>query len=88
MNKEKYIKCEVCNKPALKNKVICSDHCAKIRLKLFELDDKYFPTHGCDNCLGDLREGCTDRCRREFEESRKFGKDLWSLVNLILKKTT
>jgi len=79
------MKCVICKKEAMENSVICSDKCAKIRLKLFELDNKYFPTHGCDNCWGDLHQGCTEKCRREFDESRKFGKDLWSLVHLIFK---
>lgn len=78
------MKCEVCNKPALPNLVICSDHCRDIRQKVFDLDRKYFPTNGCDNCRGDLHQGCSDQCRREFRESLEFGKDLWSLVRLAL----
>ena len=83
IEREQYIKCGVCGKPALKNSVICSERCKKIRLKLFELGDKYFPTHGCENCWGDLHQGCTEQCRREFRESLKFGQDLWSLVKLF-----
>jgi hypothetical protein len=78
------IKCAVCGNEALTNKVICSDHCAKIRLKIFSLIDKYFPTHGCDNCLGDLGRGCSDQCKKEFREAGNFSKDLWLLVNLVL----
>ena len=78
------MKCEICGKEASKNKVICSDHYAKIRLKIYRLVDKYFPTHGCDNCWGDLHQGCTKQCKKEFREARKFAKDLWSLIRLIL----
>lgn len=31
-----------------------------------EFQKKYFPTHGCDNCLGDLHEGCSEKCKSEF----------------------
>jgi len=82
---EKWIKCEVCGKPSKKNSVICSDHCAKIRLELFRLSDKYFPTHGCDNCLGDLHQGCTEECNEEFRKGREFFGDMWTFVKLILK---
>ena len=85
IEREKYIKCGVCGSPAMKNSVICSDRCAKIRLKMFELDKKYFPTHGCENCWGDLGKGCTEQCRREFRESKEFGQDLWSLVRLFFE---
>lgn len=79
------MKCEICKKKeAQKNIVICSDHCAKIRQKLFDLNNKYFPTNGCDNCWGDLHEGCSEQCKREFQQSMKFGQDLWSLVRLII----
>ena len=80
------MRCEICKKEALENKVICSEQCAKIRLKIFELGDKYFPTHGCDNCWGDLRQGCTEQCRKEFKEGGDFMSDLWSLIKLIYSK--
>lgn len=80
------MKCEVCqNKEAQKNLVICSEHCGKIRDKIHELDDKYFPTHGCDNCWGDLHQGCSEECRNERRESSRFGADLWKLVRLTLE---
>lgn len=77
------MRCEICNKEAKKNLVICSsEKCSKVRLEIFRLIDKYFPTHGCDNCWGDLHQGCTEQCNKEFRESGKFAGDLWSLVHL------
>ena len=67
----------------MKNKVICSKRCGAIRLKLLELGRKYFPTNGCDNCWGDLHQGCSNKCRQEFSNSLEFGKDLWSIIRLI-----
>jgi len=85
------MRCEICQKdvPKEKNSVVCSDKCLAIRQKLFDLDKKYFPTHGCDNCWGDLHQGCSAQCRKEFRESLEFGKDLWSIIRLIypLKET-
>ena len=79
--------CEVCKKTeAIKNKVICSEHCGAVRLKVFELDRKYYPTNGCDNCWGDLHQGCSEQCKKEFSDSLAFGKDLWSLVRIIYPK--
>ncbi len=78
----KYIKCEICNKPALENVVICSERCGKIRLKRLEIMDKYAHPNGCDNCWGDLHQGCTDQCRREFDKYGELGKDLMDLINL------
>ena len=80
------MKCEVCNKPARKNSIVCSDHCQKIRLIVFGLADKYFPTPGCNNCLGDLHGNCTEQCDREFKKLGEFSKDLWSLVELVLAR--
>ena len=77
------MKCEVCRKEAIENKVICSEHCQKVRLMIFELIDKYFPSHGCDNCWGDLHGKCSDQCNKEFREGHKFAVDLWNLVFLI-----
>ena len=78
------MKCVVCEKEALKNKIICSEQCSEIRLKVFNLMDKYFPTNGCDNCWGDLGGRCSDECHKEFSNARKFGQDLWNLVILTL----
>lgn len=81
------LKCEICQKPAAKNLVICSDNrCAEIRKKIFELKDKYTPTNGCVNCWGDLHSGCSEQCKREFSKSLEFGKDLWSIIRIIYPK--
>lgn len=78
--------CDVCGKPSRENSIVCSKRCQDTRLKLFELERKYFPTNGCDNCWGDLHQDCTEQCKREFRESLEFGKDLWSLIRLIYPK--
>lgn len=82
------MKCEICNIeiPKEKNSVVCSDKCQEIRLLIFKIGDKYFPTNGCDNCWGDLHQGCSEQCRKEFRESLKFGQDLWSIIHLIYPK--
>lgn len=81
--------CEVCQKKeAQKNLVICSDYCGEVRKAIFELDRKYFPTNGCDNCLGDLHNGCSEQCNKEFRESLAFGTDLWKLARLIMDSPT
>ena len=80
--KEKYIKCEICRKPALKNSVICSDKCAKIRLKRLEIMNKYAHPNGCENCWGDLHQGCTEQCEKELDKYGELGQDLRDLINL------
>jgi len=79
------MKCEICNIEISreKNSVVCSEKCEAVRLKLFELGNKYFPTNGCDNCWGDLHSGCSEQCQKERKESMKFGTDLWSIINII-----
>ncbi len=86
--REKYIECEICGKPvpASKNLVICSDKCSRIRLKKLEIMDKYAHPNGCDNCWGDLYQGCTKECNREFQKYRELGQDLVDLIELIIKK--
>jgi len=79
------LNCEICKKeiPREKNSVVCSEQCKNVRQKLFDIGTKYFPTHGCDNCWGDLHHGCSEQCKNEFGESIKFGQDLWSIIRLI-----
>jgi hypothetical protein len=79
------MKCEICKKEVgpRKNSVVCSDKCKDIRKLIFELEDKYFPRHGCENCWGDLHQGCTEQCKKEFRECQEFGTDLWKLVRKI-----
>lgn len=78
------MKCEICRKEVkIHNSVVCGGKCIQIRQRLFDLEKKYFPTNGCDNCWGDLHQGCTEQCRKERGDSYKFGKDLWDLIHLI-----
>lgn len=79
------MKCEICKTeiPREKNSVVCSDRCSLIRKRLFEIENKYFPTHGCDNCWSDSHGGCTEECKREFKVSFEFCKDMWSLIDQI-----
>lgn len=78
--------CEICQLPAAKNLVICADtRCAEARQKLFELQRKYAPTNGCDNCWSDVRE-CSEQCRKEFLESSKLSRDLWSIIRIMYPK--
>lgn len=78
--------CEICGKPVKKNSVVCSERCQWVRLKKFELSNKYFPTKGCANCWGDLHQGCTAECVEEFRKAHEFSKDLWSLIRIIYPK--
>ena len=79
------MKCEVCNSEILerKNSVVCSDKCSKIRLLVYGIIQKHKPTNGCDNCWGDLHQGCSEQCKKESKEAFELAKDLWSLVRLI-----
>ena len=81
----KKMKCRICGRKAKKNSIVCSDECQDIRLKMRELDKKYFPTNGCDNCWSDAHVGCTTKCKEEFRKSREFIQDMWSLVKLLNK---
>ena len=78
-------KCGVCKRKAKENLVVCSDECQKVRLEMSRLSEKYSPTKGCENCWGDLHQGCTRRCKKEFRESRKLYEDMRSLVELVNK---
>ena len=75
------MKCQVCKiKEAEPNSIVCSDKCNNLRLSIMRLQNKYTPTHGCDNCWGDLHQGCTEKCKEEFKQSREFGSELWQIV--------
>ena len=79
--------CEICgNEVPVKNSVVCPGKCSALRKRLFELEDKYYPTNGCDNCWGDEHIGCTEQCKKEFRESSAFGQDLWSIIRIIYPK--
>lgn len=79
------MKCQVCEKETLKNEVVCSEHCGKVRQTIFDLKNKYTHTHGCSNCWGDLHGDCTEKCKEEFFRAREFDTDLWSLVKTLIQ---
>jgi hypothetical protein len=77
------MKCQVCKtKEAEPRSTVCSDRCFEIRSMISRLQDKYTPTHGCDNCWGDLHQECTKECKEEFEKSSEFVKELYNLIRL------
>lgn len=77
------MKCAVCKiNEARANFITCSDRCDKIRLEIRRLTNKHAPTHGCDNCLGDLHQGCSAECKIEFKNSHEFTKELYALVRV------
>ena len=80
------MKCEICNNDARENSIVCSDKCQEVRLLRHKILDKYTPTNGCSNCWGDLHEGCTDKCRKEFKKMGELSQDLWKLIRLITRK--
>lgn len=67
----------------MQNSIVCSERCQQVRLRKLELNEKYYPTNGCDNCWGDLGGSCTLECREEFRKAHEFSKDLWSLIRVI-----
>lgn len=74
------MKCNICDKSANKNSIVCSDECNDIRLLIISMSFEYVPTNGCDNCWGDLRQGCTLKCREESKRAAKFTRQLRSLI--------
>lgn len=75
--------CAVCrSRNAEKNNIVCSDKCNEIRLRIIKLTSKYTPTNGCDNCWGDLHQGCTNKCKEEFKVAGEFVKELYELVRV------
>jgi len=79
------MKCEICHEEIQdrKNSVVCSEKCNQIRLKVYEIIQKHKPTNGCDNCWGDLHQGCTEQCKKEGKEAFELAQDIWKLVRLI-----
>jgi len=79
------MKCQVCKiNERKKNSVICSDKCDVIRLDIIRLANKYTPTVGCENCWGDLGQGCTEKCKDEFKKSNEFVGEIYRLVRVSL----
>lgn len=79
------MKCQICDNEAAEGSIVCSSNCNKIRLQIISMSDKYTHTSGCDNCWGDLNQGCTVECKDERKRSREFVIELYSLVGLALK---
>jgi len=80
------MKCQVCKiNEAEPNSIVCGDRCNNARLEIIRLSNKYTPTNGCDNCWGDLGQGCTDKCKEEFHKSSEFVGELYRLVRGALK---
>ena len=80
------MECVICKTEipiTMKNSIVCSDRCESIGNKLNDINKKYFPTNGCDNCWSDLHHGCSEKCNKEFADSLEFGQDLWSIIRLI-----
>ena len=79
------MKCQICKtKESLPNSIVCSNRCAEIRKYYIRLSEVVTPTNGCDNCHGDLHQGCTVACKQEYELSNKF---MTELITLIRKYT-
>jgi hypothetical protein len=78
------MKCYVCKiKEAKSGSTVCSERCHEISLLIRRLADICTPTPGCENCLGDLHQGCTDKCRSEFKLSYYFVSELYKLVRTV-----
>ena len=81
------MKCQVCKKnDAKKNSIVCSEDCQKIRLGIHKLLEKYTPAHGCENCWGDLHQGCTDKCKEEIKNGCEFAVELYDIVRLAFSE--
>lgn len=79
------MKCPICEiKETEPNSIVCSDTCNQKRLTIIRLIDKYTPTNGCDNCWGDLGQGCNKKCKEEFKDAHKFVKELYSLARSLM----
>jgi len=79
------MKCQVCKTNEAKpNSIVCGDRCNNARLEIIRLSSKYTPTNGCENCWGDLGQGCTKKCKEEFKKSDEFVAELYSLVRGVL----
>ena len=75
--------CQVCKvREAQVKSTVCSNRCNNVRLAIIRMDNTYTPTPGCENCWGDLHQGCTEKCKEEFRISREFISDLYSLIRM------
>ena len=79
------MKCQVCKiNEAAPNSIVCGDRCKEVRLKIIRLSNKYTPTNGCDNCWGDLHQGCTEKCKEEGRIAHEFVCELYFFVRGVL----
>ena len=79
------MKCQVCKiKESELNSIVCGDKCNNARLEIIRLSNKYTPINGCDNCWGDLGQGCTNKCKDKFKKSSDFVNELYNLVRGVL----
>jgi hypothetical protein len=77
----------MCKECVVGDYAYCSNKCRYIKLMINNLVDKYAPVHGCENCWGDLHQGCTDKCREEFKLAKELQHDLYGLYKLITDDT-
>lgn len=83
MDKEMIRYCQICREERNNNYVICDNPaCSAKRDKLIEILRKYTPTRGCENCLADLHQGCSDQCKAEFRLAGELSRDLWELIRI------
>ena len=52
-----------------------------------EFKKEYFPTDGCDNCWGDLYQGCTAECREQGRKSQAFWVEVNRAINTAIVET-
>ncbi len=76
------MKCQICKINETNNSIVCSDRCNEIRLLIIKLSNKYTPTNGCENCWGDLRQGCSEKCKQEGKKSAEFISEMYSIVRI------
>ena len=76
------MKCQICKIKETSNSIVCSDRCNEIRLTIIKLSNTYTPTNGCKNCWGELRQGCSEECKKEFKKAAEFISELYSIVNI------
>ena len=57
-----------------------------MRVDIIRMSKKNTATNGCDNCWGDLGQGCNEKCTKEFKESGEFIKELYSLMRMALNE--
>ena len=64
-----YYMCAKCKNPSDTGKGLAM---SKTPLQIArEIVSRYVPDKGCDNCLGDLHQGCTDECKANWKLSNE-----------------